>query len=53
MSDEKADKTSPQGMVGKKVKRRHLPASIRYLIIAFWGAIVSLLVFYLLKKMGY
>ncbi len=37
----------------KRTKRRYLPPLVRYLLIAFLGGLISIVVYYLLKEIGY
>jgi len=34
-------------------RRRFLPPSLRYPLIASWGALLGIATFYLLRKLGY
>lgn len=36
-----------------RAKRRYLPPLLRYSIIAVWGSLLGMFIFYSLKKLGY
>ena len=52
-STENKEKNRHEASDQKHVKRKILNPYVRYLIIASWGMILAVSVFYLLKELGY
>ncbi len=53
MSNKIVDKTRLENSDSRRTSRRYLPPLLRYSIIASWGSVLGVFVFYLLKKIGY